>query len=226
MDLISISNLIPDARIKALVLEETPQESEDPFSDETPTTIPPSDPTILTAGLTEDPTTLTNGRILTPSDPDATAPSASSTGAPSGNAAAESAWDARAPDSLDPLAESYEMVPRDAGETDTPHSAASALAASNAAAASWADDATATAESSWADESQAAAGAPPPQPDGFQAVHHGGRGRAPRGARPEGRGGRGRGDGRGRGFGGRGDGRGRGRARGEFRGPRRGDGAQ
>ena len=115
------------------------------------------------------------------------------------------------------------MVPRDPAETDTPHAASLAASATNASGASWADDATATADSSWADDAQAAAGALPPQGDGFQAVHHGGRGRAPRTSRGERSGGRGRGEGRGRGFGGRGDGRGRGRARSEFRGPRRGD---
>ena len=242
MNLAQDSNLLIDARIKTLVLQETPQESEDPFSDEVPTTIPQSDPTDAHAGLT-------NGSNFTDGTLDTTAPAATSIGAQAGNAIAESSWDAKAPETIDPLAESYEMVPRDPAETDTPHAPETAsstiTSAANASGASWADDATATAESSWADDAQAAAGAEPrttgPPPtntaagaDGFQAVHHGSRARGQRPFRGEFRGGRGRGDGRGRPSGGRGDGRGRGGrgARGErgerseAKGARRGDGPQ
>lgn len=231
-----------DAQIKALAIQETPQETEDPFSEVSQPTIPQSDPTVTNAGLTEVDTTVTNGTSFADEATDSMAPASASIGAEAGNAAAEESWDKKAPgssDVIDPLAESYEIVPRDPAETETPHSATVPNLTTDTSG-SWADDTVATAETSWADDAQAAAGAeekPAPSNattsfgangaggDGFQAVHHGNRGRGQRGPRDFR--GRGRGDGRGRGFG-RGDGRGRGRGgRGDFRGPKHGDsGAQ
>jgi len=168
-----------------------------------------------------------------------TAPPSASVGAEAGNAAAEEHWDTKAPGSGDdPLAESYEMVPRDPTETETSYQMPPSMSIQTTG--SWADDATATVESSWAEDSQMAAGADakpaPPNAssgdaangaaaDGFQAVHHGNRGRGPRGQFKGDFRGRGRGDGRGRG-GSRGDGKGRGRGRGDFRGRGRGESGQ
>jgi len=123
----------------------------------------------------------------------------------SANAAAEAQWDKQPTGADDPLTESFEMVPRDPAETETPH-----VAAAVTSTQSWADDTP---------EPSAAPAAPASGNDGFSEVHHnrGGRGR---GGHPGGE----RGGYRGRGRGGpRGEFRGRGRGgRGEFRGGRGG----
>ncbi|CBX90467.1 hypothetical protein IAQ61_001970 [Plenodomus lingam] len=206
------------------VLEEAPFAAEEAWVDdvaqsqpappetEAPDTV--SDPTITNAGLTE-----MNASATTATQPAQegapAAPAASSIEPEAANAAATEHWDKQAAGADDPLSESFEMVPRDPTETETPHAAAAVNSTQ-----SWADDATETAA--------AAAPAPAAQNDGFSEVHHsrGGRGR---GGHPSGeRGGyRGRGRGGPRGdFGGRGrGGRGRGgefRGRGGFRGPPRG----
>jgi hypothetical protein len=99
------------------------------------------------------------------------------------------------------LSESFEMVPRDPAETETPH-----IAAPVTSTQSWADDTP---------EPQATSGAVSGG-DGFQEVNAGRGGRGRGGFQGEARG-----QYRGRGRGGpRGDFRGRGRGRGEFRGPR------
>ena len=139
------------------------------------------------------------------------APANASTGEGAANAAAEEQWDKQQSGSDDPLAESFEMVPRDPAETESPHTAAPINSVK-----SWADDAT----------EQAAEGAPVPKAEnGFQEVHHnrggrgrggfegrgsgGYRGRGGRGGEHRGRGGRSRGEGfrggRGRGGGFRGN---------------------
>lgn len=132
------------------------------------------------------------------------------------NAAAEEQWDKQPSGSDDPLAESFEMVPRDLAETETPHAVAPI-----------------TSIQSWADDTPEPA-APTPAAsngnDGFHEVTHNRGGRARGGPQGEGRGGyRGRGGprgdhrggGRGRGEG-RGGYRGRGGPRGDFRGGPRG----
>ncbi|KAJ9641881.1 hypothetical protein H2201_003729 [Coniosporium apollinis] len=183
-------------------------------------TLPTSDPTVVNAGLTEmDTQTLavTNGDAEEPEAP--SAPAAGSVDDGAANAAASEQWDAKASGSDDPLAESFEMVPRDPAETET-----AATPAEPASTQSWADD-TPT-EPASTEAAPATSGG-----DGFHEVHHarGGRGRG--GFQGEHRGGyRGRGgprgEGRGRGGfrGDRGDGfrggRGRGGFRGEFRGGR------
>lgn len=125
-------------------------------------------------------------------------PAGSSIGAGAANEAGGD-WDKPTSGSDDPLAESFEIVPRDPAETETP----AAPAAVNLTQ-SWADDTP-----------DAAPAAPAAANDGFHEVHHN-------------RGGRGRGGFGGRGRGGpRGDfrGRGRGRGRGDgFRGAPRGGG--
>lgn len=216
-------------------MQETPQEVEDPFADESvaSSVVPHSDPTIANPALTEiDTAQISNGLTLAGDSLDtSTAPPSASIGVETGNAAAEEQWDTKVPGSADDaLAESYEMVPRNPTETETPHQMPPTV--STQTTGSWADDATATGESSWAEDNQVAhgEGAKPAPPnattgvatndaaaDGFQAVHHGSRGRGPRGSFRGDFRGRGRGDGRGRG-GFRGDGKGRGRGRGEFRG--------
>lgn len=133
------------------------------------------------------------------------APAASSVDAGAANLAGGD-WDKPGPGSDDQLTESFEIVPRDPAETETP----AAPAAVNLTQ-SWADDTPETAPAA-----SAAAN------DGFHEVHHN-RGRGRGGQQGEGRGGFG---GRGRG-GPRGDfrGRGRGRGRGDgFRGGPRGGG--
>ena len=145
------------------------------------------------------------------------APAAASTGDEAANAAAENQWDTKAPGSEDPLAESFEMVPRDPAETESP-----SVPAPIQSTQSWADDAA----------EMEASGATMNGNDGFHEVHHrsGGRGRG--GFHGDNRGGfRGRGprgEGRGRGRGGfRGDRGGEGyRGRGGFRGGRGRDGPQ
>ncbi len=216
-------------------MQETPQDVDDPFSDEPAApSAPHSEPTITNAALTEiDTAQIPNGMMLAGDSIDAssTAPPSASIGVEAGNAVAEEQWDTKIPGSSDDaLTESYEIVPRNPTETETPHQMPPP--SNTQTTGSWADDATATVESSWAEDNQAVPGADakpaPPNAmvgvatndaaaDGFQAVHHGSRGRGPRGPFRGDFRGRGRGDGRGRG-GLRGDGRGRGRGRGDFRG--------
>lgn len=141
------------------------------------------------------------------------APQVSSIDAGASNAAGGD-WEKTQSGSDDPLTESYEIVPRDPAETETP-----AATAPVNETRSWADDPV---------DNNAVA--PTNGNDGFQEVHNtrGGRGRAQ--YQGEGRGGyRGRGGPRGGGRGGRGRGRGgdgfRG-GRGGFRGGPRGGDAQ
>ncbi|OAL01931.1 hypothetical protein IQ06DRAFT_272906 [Phaeosphaeriaceae sp. SRC1lsM3a] len=201
------------AQVKQAALDEAPFAAEEAWVDEVaqaqpapPETEAPdavSDPTIANAGLTE----IDAG--IAPVDGGAgaqasNAPAASSIGAGGANAAAEAQWDKQASGGDDPLSESYEIVPRPADETETPH-----VAAPVTSTQSWADDTP---------EPQATAGGAAAGGDGFHEVHHarGGRGRG--GHQGEGRGGfrgRGRGGPRGDFRGGRGRGRG-----GEFRGGR------
>ena len=196
--------------MKQAALEEAPFAAEEAWVDEVAQhqAAPPeaeavSDPTITNAGLTEidagaKPVT---EAAAEPSD----APAASNVGGDSANAAAQAQWDKQPTGSDDPLTESFEMVPRDPAETETPHVPAAANSTQ-----SWADDAP--------EQSSAPAG-PAAGNDGFSEVHHnrGGRGRG-------GHAGGDRGGYRGRGRGGpRGEFRGgRGRGRGEFRGGRGG----
>ena len=223
-------------------MQETPQDVDDPFADEpTASSVPDTDPTVANATLVEiDTAQIPNGMVLASDSADtSTAPPSASIGTEAGNAAAEEQWDTKLPGSADDaLAESYEIVPRNPTETETPNQMRPPL--STQATGSWADDATATGESSWVEDSQVVPGADakpaPPNTtsgtvangaaaDGFQAVHHGSRGRGPRGQFRGDFRGRGRGDGRSRG-GSRGDGRGRGRGRGDFRGRGRGESGQ
>lgn len=129
-------------------------------------------------------------------------PAASTIDAGAANEAGEN-WDRQQPGSEEPLTESFEIVPRPAGEVETP----AAPAAVNAT-------------QSWADEPVETAPAATNANDGFHEVQHN-RGRGRGGHQGEGRGsfrGRGRGDFRGRGRGGRGRGDG-------FRGGPRGGGS-
>ncbi|KAL1636926.1 hypothetical protein SLS56_001023 [Neofusicoccum ribis] len=160
-----------------------------------------TDPTIAHAGLTElDATAPTaNGD---PAAESSAVPSASVDDT-AANAAGADQWDTKVPGSDDPLAESFEMVPRDPTETEAVHEPAPA-----ASTQSWAED-TSTAAAAVAAEP-----APAPNGDGFQEV-------------PTTRGGRGRGNYQGErrgGFRGRGGLRGEGRGRGGFRGEGRGRG--
>lgn len=175
--------------------------------------IPASDPTIAHAGLTElgaQP----NG-TATEQEADITSPVQASTGDAMSNLAGAATG---GEESLD---ESFEMVPRDPTETETPHEPAMQNSTT-----SWADDAAAAAEPSVPVISQSSTPKPQsaavntasaPADDGFLEVerkrggHRGGRGD-----------GEGRGRGRGRG-GYRGE-RGGDRGRGGFRGERRGGG--
>lgn len=194
--------------MKQAALEEAPFAAEEAWVDDVAQhqAAPPeavSDPTIANAGLTEieagaKPVT---EAAAEPSE----VPAAANVGTDSANAAAQAQWDKQQTGSDDPLTESFEMVPRDPAETETPHAAAAPNSTQ-----SWADD---TPEQGSTPAGPAAAN------DGFSEVHHsrGGRGRG-------GHGGGDRGGYRGRGRGGpRGEFRGgRGRGRGEFRGGRGG----
>lgn len=198
--------------MKQAALEEAPFAAEEAWVDEvaqaqsappeTEVSEPVSDPTITHAGLTELDDVAADAAVAEKEV--SNAPAASSIEPEAANAAAEAQWDKQASGADDPLSESFEMVPRDPAETETPH-----VAAPVTSTQSWADDTP---------EPQATPGAASGG-DGFHEVHHtrGGRGR---GGHP----GEGRGGFRGRGRGGpRGDFRGnRGRGRGEFRGPRGG----
>ncbi|KAH8726081.1 hypothetical protein GQ44DRAFT_726440 [Phaeosphaeriaceae sp. PMI808] len=199
------------AQVKQAALDEAPFAAEEAWVEDVAQSqpVPPeseapeavSDPTIAHAGLTElDASAAAIGR----SADNTTAPAASSIEAGAANAAAADQWDKQAAGADDPLSESFEIVPRDPAETETPNATAPVTSTQ-----SWADDTP---------EPQAASGGAAGG-DGFHEVHHprGGRGRG--GHQGDGRGGY-----RGRGRGGpRGDFRGgRGRGRGEFRGPRGG----
>ncbi|KAF2443698.1 hypothetical protein P171DRAFT_390083 [Karstenula rhodostoma CBS 690.94] len=201
------------AQVKQAALEEAPFAAEEAWADDVaqsqptaPETDSPAavtDPTVAHAVLTEiDSTTAAvNGAELDTSN----APAASSVDAGAANQAGGN-WDKPGPGSDDPLAESFEIVPRDPAETETP----AAPAAVNLTQ-SWADDTP-----------EAAPAAPTAAHDGFHEVQHN-RGRGRGGFQGEGRGGYG-----GRGRGPRGDfrGRGRGRGRGDgFRGGPRGGGS-
>ena len=206
-----------DAQVKQAALDEAPFAAEEAWVDEVAQAQPTapeteeavSDPTVINAGLTE----IDAG--IAPVDGGAdvqasNAPAASSIEPGAANAAAEAQWDKQASGGDDPLSESFEIVPRDPAETETPH-----VAAPVTSTQSWADDTP---------EPQATAGGAAAGGDGFHEVHHarGGRGRG--GHQGEGRGGyrgRGRGGPRGDFRGGRG-GRGRGDFRGDFRGGRGG----
>jgi hypothetical protein len=206
--------MIIDAEVKQAALDEAPFAAEEAWVDEVAQAQPASpenetpevvsDPTIAHAGLTEldDAATNAGGAEKEVSN----APAASRIEPEAANAAAEAQWDKQATGGDDPLSESFEMVPRDPAETETPH-----VGAAVTSTQSWADDTP---------EPQASTGAASGG-DGFHEVLHtrGGRGRG--GHSGEGRGGPYRGRGRG---GPRGDfrgGRGRG-GRGEFRGTRGG----
>jgi hypothetical protein len=197
-------------QIKQAALEEAPFAAEEAWVDdvaqsqpvppESEAAAPPTDPTVAHAGLTE----IDDGATLTEATAEAAetsnAPPAASVDGGAANAAADEQWDKQGAGSDDPLAESFEMVPRDPTETESP-----AATAPNNSTQSWADDA----------HESAAAAAPAANGDGFHEVQHA-RGRGRGGFQGEGRGGfRGRG-------GPRGDGRGRGRGRGDFRGRGRG----
>lgn len=197
--------------MKQAALEEAPFAAEEAWVDEVAQhqtapleTEAVSDPTIANAGLTEidageKPVT---EAAAEPSD----VPAASNVGTDTANAAAQAQWEKQQSATDDPLTESFEMVPRDLAETETPHAAAAAPTSTQ----SWADEAH--------EQSSAPAG-PAAANDGFSEVHHGRGGRG-RGGHPGGD----RGGYRGRGRGGpRGEFRGgRGRGRGDFRGGRGG----
>ncbi|OCK80174.1 hypothetical protein K432DRAFT_416868 [Lepidopterella palustris CBS 459.81] len=213
------------AQIKQAALDEAPFAAEEAWVDDVAqsqavapeieeTTAIQTDPTIANAGLTE---LDTSAALINDAETIDTpiAPAASSIDAGAANAAADEQWDKQPSASDDPLAESFEIVPRDPTETESP-----AVAAPNNSTQSWADDTP-----------EPAVQAPIPATltngnDGFHEVHHGRGGRG-RGGFQEGRGGyRGRGgprgDGRGRGRGRGGDNNYRGRGRGGFRGGDRG----
>ncbi|KAK4962374.1 hypothetical protein LTR66_012672 [Elasticomyces elasticus] len=92
-----------------------------------------SDPTLAHAGMTELQDTQVNG--LTSTTEDTSAPEQTTIDENAGNAAAEKAI---AP-AEDPMAESFEMVPRDPAETETPHEKAG-----QGSTNSWADEAATT----------------------------------------------------------------------------------
>ncbi|KAK7187128.1 hypothetical protein DPSP01_004051 [Paraphaeosphaeria sporulosa] len=201
------------AQVKQAALEEAPFAAEEAWADDVaqsqptaPETDSPAaistDPTVAHAGLTEIGTT--TGTVTGAELDTSNAPAASSVDAGAANQAGGD-WDKPGPGSDDPLAESFEIVPRNPAETETP----AAPAAVNLT-------------QSWADDTPEAAPAAPAD-DGFQSVSHN-RVRGRGGHQGEGRGGyRGRGRGGPRGdFGGRGRG-GRGRGDG-FRGGPRGGG--
>lgn len=207
-----------DGQIKQAALEEAPFAAEEAWVDEVaqfgaapPETEVSTDPTIANAGLTEINTGAPsfNGDVDLANTPSAPAAAAVDTG--SANAAATEHWDKQPSSSDDPLAESFEIVPRDLTETETPHATAPVSSIQ-----SWADD---TPEALSTSTPAASNGN-----DGFhEVVHHnrGGRGRG--GPHGESRGGyRGRGGPRGDHRGGRGRGRGRGDFRGDHRGGPRG----
>ncbi|KAL9097743.1 MAG: hypothetical protein Q9165_000069 [Trypethelium subeluteriae] len=248
----TLTDVFLDAQVKAKALEGAPHETypepdlESPPLSAEPT--PLSDPALAHATSTELadlPTT--DGALDTQTTP--TLPPQSSTGDSAANASAEQHWDStKAAASDDPLAESFEIVPRDPVETEMPAEAsASVSVGSEGNKQSWADEATSEANNlaaaaGGATQEEAVAPANGNVNDGFhQVVHHPrGRGRGGPGSehvgrrgrggfRPgEGNGGRrgGRGGFRGRGGGGDGEHRGRGGRGGGFRGGRGGENSQ
>jgi len=177
------------AQVKQAALDEAPFAAEEAWVDEvaqsqpappeTATSEPVSDPTVTNAALTE----INAGIGAVDGSAEstiATVPAASSIEPEAANAAAEAQWDKPATGGDDPLSESFEIVPRDPAETETPHAAAPV-----------------TSTQSWADDTPEPQAAGASSNDGFHEVHHnrGGRGRG--GHQGEGRGGfRGRGRGR------------------------------
>ncbi|KAF2097515.1 hypothetical protein NA57DRAFT_77772 [Rhizodiscina lignyota] len=204
------------AQIKKSALEEAPFAAEeawvddvaaaDPTPPEQETIATGTDPTVAHAGLTEIDTVtqIPNGTEAADVTDTPQAPPEASAGDDAANAAGESQWDTKAPGDEDPLAESFEMIPRDPAETESPHEPAPVQSTQ-----SWADDAAEM-------EANTIKTVNTNGSDGFHEVHH----RAP----ARGRGGP-QGDNRG-GYRGRGGprGEGRGRGRGGFRGDRGGDG--
>ena len=213
-------NVYTDSQVKQAALDEAPFAAEEAWVDEVaqsqaapPETEVPelvSDPTIANAGLTEiEAGAGAVGQKASHETP--SAPAASSIEPQAANAAAEAQWDKQATASDDPLSESFEMIPRDPAETETPHATAPV-----------------TSTQSWADDTPEPAATPAPAAgnDGFSEVHHnrGGRGRGGHSGGDRGYRGRGRGGPRGDYRGGRGRGRGEFRgSRGGFRGPPRGE---
>ncbi|KAL9075063.1 MAG: hypothetical protein Q9157_004154, partial [Trypethelium eluteriae] len=135
------------AQVKAKALEGAPDEAyaepdlEPPPLSAAPT--PPSDPTLAHAASTElaDLST-TDGALDNPTT--STLPPQSSTGDSAANASAEQHWDnTKAAAGDDPLAESFEMVPRDPAETETPAEASASVSVGlEGNKQSWADEAT------------------------------------------------------------------------------------
>ncbi|GAM83626.1 hypothetical protein ANO11243_016140 [Dothideomycetidae sp. 11243] len=165
-----------------------------------------SDPTITNAGLTE--LGIQQSATEAPVSTDSGLPAQLSAGDESANKAAGRTWDNAGPSAgPEGSEESFEMVPRDPTETETPHAPA-AVAQTN----SWADDSAEAAANAAA--TSATTPAPVDNNDGFHEVQ---------GRRGGHRGHRGDGEGRGRGRG-RGGFRGGDRGRGGFRGDRRGGG--
>jgi len=204
------------SQLKQAALDEAPFAAEEAWVDDVaqsqaapPETEAVSDPTIANAGLTE---IEAGAKAVNGTTEEASAaPAASSIGG-GANAAAEAQWDKQATGGDNPLTESFEMIPRDPAETETPH-----VAAAVTSTQSWADDTP--------DPSTAPA-APVSGNDGFSEVTHnrGGRGRGHPGGDRGGYRGRGRGGPRGEFRGGRGRGRGEFRGqRGGYRGPPRGE---
>lgn len=169
---------------------------------------PLSDPTIAHAGLTE--LGVKSNGLPEVNGDEIKSPPQMSAGDESANKVGGTTWDnAGAEAGLQEAEPDYEIVPRPAEETMTPHEPAS-----RGQTNSWADDAAAEMPIRAADAPATTNGTHAPADDGFQEV-------------PGRRGGRGghRGDGEGRGRGGRGrGGRGGERGRGGFRGERRGGG--
>ncbi|PNS14523.1 hypothetical protein CAC42_3809 [Sphaceloma murrayae] len=198
------------SQIKELSLQHAPYMAEETLADnlvdtnstaaptEVHTTIDPSsDPTIANAGLTElgvqekstTPAVAENGEL----------PAQVSAGDESANLAGGRTWDNAGPNAgAEDLEESFEMVPRDPAETETPH-----VPAAVQQTTSWADDVAAEVATKEAEAAPAAE-----KDDGFHEVQ------SRRGTH---RGHRGDGEGRGRG-------RGRGGHRGDRGGDRRGGG--
>ncbi|KAI9657060.1 MAG: hypothetical protein M1821_003226 [Bathelium mastoideum] len=229
------------AQVKAKALEGAPDEPLPDAEADDPSSLahePTTDPTLAHATATD----LANLAVATDDTQDPTAlasspaaapPAQASTDAPAANAAAEQAWDANSKSAGldDPLAESFEMVPRDPAETESPATAGAAFEAvapptvggAESGKQSWADETTTEANNlaqvSGEEGVVAAAaggangngGLAGSGNDGFhQVVHHPrGRGRGGPGGEHGGRRGRG-------GF--RGDGDGPRRGRGGFRG--------
>ncbi|KAF1990585.1 hypothetical protein K402DRAFT_389512 [Aulographum hederae CBS 113979] len=210
-----LSTEVSFAEIHNLALEEAPFAAEEawvddvaladaapPESDPSEATQPAADPTIVNAGMTE----IEDENVVTGSGAEMnghTSPAAGNIDTGAANEAAETQWDAKAASSDDPLAESFEMIPRPADETEAPHTTAA-----NNSTQSWADDAPVPAPN--------ASNAPNGANDGFKEVDRHPRGRGERGGyrgrggdRPRGGGDRGRGGPRGgRGRGGDGERRG------------------